>query len=70
MTFISPADNKRADGCLWHIALGARGVAIDVTIWSDFTLACPLPTYPLMQSSDAVWPLMCRSSSSFPPVRL
>ena len=38
-TFISPADNKRADGCLWHIALGARGVAVDVTIWSDFTLA-------------------------------
>ena len=38
-TFLSPQDNKRADGCLWHIALGARGVAIDVTIWSDLTLA-------------------------------
>ena len=50
------------------------------------TLACPKPgppgifrlhvTNPLMQSSDvvagcaAVWPLMGRSSSSFPPVRL
>ena len=36
----------------------------------------PHPTFPLMQSSDAVagcaavWPLMGRSSSSFPPVRL
>ena len=36
----------------------------------------PHPTNPLMQSSDAVagcaavWPLMGRSSSSFPPVRL
>ena len=36
----------------------------------------PHVTYPLMQSSDvvagcaAVWPLMGRSSSSFPPVRL
>jgi len=36
----------------------------------------PHVTYPLMQSSDAVagcaavWPSMCRSSSSFPPVRL
>ena len=36
---ISPTDMKRADGCIWHPALSARGVAIDVTVWSDFTLA-------------------------------
>ena len=36
---VSPIDNKRADGCIWHPALSARGIAIDVTVWSDFTFA-------------------------------
>ena len=37
--FVSKTDNKRADGCLWHPALSPRGMAIDVCIWSDYTLA-------------------------------
>ena len=37
--FVSAVDNKRADGCIWHPALGARGIAIDITVWSDYTLA-------------------------------
>jgi len=37
--FVSPTDNKRADGCLWHPALSDRGIAIDVTVWNPLTLA-------------------------------
>jgi len=36
--FISAVDNKRADAVIWHPALSARGIAIDVTIWSGLTL--------------------------------
>lgn len=36
--FVSTVDNKRADGCIWHPGLSARGTAIDVTVWSDYTL--------------------------------
>ena len=37
--FVSATNNQRADGCLWHPALSARGIAIDVTVWSDYTFA-------------------------------
>jgi len=35
---VSPLDNRRADGAIYHPALGARGIAIDVTVWNDLTL--------------------------------
>ena len=40
---VSAVDNKRADGCLWHPSLSERGIALDFTVWSDYTLA-RLPT--------------------------
>ena len=36
--WISKTDNKRADGAIYHTALGTRGIAIDTTIWNDHTL--------------------------------
>ena len=36
--FISPHDGKRADGILFHPSFGARGLAIDATVWNDCTL--------------------------------
>ena len=35
---VSPHDNRRADGAIYHPALGSRGIAIDVTVWNDLTL--------------------------------
>jgi len=36
--FISPHDGKRADGILFHPCFGTRGLAIDATVWNDYTL--------------------------------
>ena len=36
---VSPVDGRRADGVIYHPALGPRGIAIDVTVWNDLSLA-------------------------------